>query len=167
MSCTQEHWLGSNRTSDLRHYRIVNTQIAIAGLWIFINMHRCFNWLQPMSWHYEEIHGSVDWFSTIKLHEPIVASDCACAHDISNRLIQVEVSMYLGQTDPGPGSWDVETAHKRQLSIYGINKILLTHGKLLIADLISDDLEQIYRRNQFGTTPRLKSLNCTLTYLTL
>ena len=65
-----------------------------------------------MSWHYEEIKSSVDWFLPIKFHKPTIASDathCACAHDMSIRPIQVEITLYLGQTDPG--SWDVETAY--------------------------------------------------------
>jgi len=36
--------------------------------------------------------------------QPTIASDpthCAFAHDMSIRLIQVEVALYLGQTDPG------------------------------------------------------------------
>jgi len=41
------------------------------------------------SWHYEEIKSAVAWFSPIKP-------------------IHVEVTLYLGQTDPG--GWDVESA---------------------------------------------------------
>ena len=64
------------------------------------------------SWHYEEIKSSAAWLSSIKLLKPTIASDpthCACAHDISIRPIKVEVTSYLGQTNPG--SWDVESAH--------------------------------------------------------
>ena len=42
---------------------------------------------------------------------------CACAHDMSIRAIQVEVTLYLGQTDPG--CWDVESAYlQTYLSIH-------------------------------------------------
>ncbi len=78
-----------------------------------------------MSWHYEEIKSSVAWFSPIKLHKPTIASDpthCACAHDMSIRPIQVEVTLYLGQTDPG--SWDVESAYCYKYNIKYI--IMLT-----------------------------------------
>ena len=34
---------------------------------------------------------------------------CACAHEMSIRLIQVEVTLYLGQTDPE--SWDIESVY--------------------------------------------------------
>jgi len=40
----------------------------------------------------------------MKLHKPTIASyptHCACAYDMSIRPIQVEVTLYLGQTDPG------------------------------------------------------------------
>ena len=66
-----------------------------------------------MSWHYEEIKNSQDWISPIKVHKPTIASDqtlCACAHDMTIRPIQIEVTMYLNPTDPG--SWDFEMAYK-------------------------------------------------------
>ena len=68
-----------------------------------------------MSWHYEEIKSSVDWFSPIKLCKPAIAIDptgpnhCACAQNMLVRPIQVEVTLYLGQTDPW--SWDIQTAY--------------------------------------------------------
>jgi len=38
---------------------------------------------------------------------------CACAHDMSIRAIQVEATLYLGETDPG--SRDVESAYTLSL----------------------------------------------------
>jgi len=40
----------------------------------------------------------------MKLQKPTIGNDtthCACAHDMSIRPIQVEVTLCLGQTDPG------------------------------------------------------------------
>ena len=85
--------------------RIVNTQLPIAGLWSFIGVHCCYDLLQR---YHEEIKSSVAWFSRIKLHKPTIASDRLSAHVHKTQPIQVEVTLYLGQTDPG--RWDVELA---------------------------------------------------------
>jgi len=48
--------------------------------------------------------GIVNFCEDIKLRKPVTASDpthCARAHDLSIRPIQVEVTLYLGQTDIG------------------------------------------------------------------
>jgi len=66
-SCAHAQVVGSPIPPSYATDRMVNSQHAIVGLWSFIGMHRCYYFYSTISWHYQEIKSSADWFSPINL----------------------------------------------------------------------------------------------------
>ena len=82
-SCAQAHWVRSNRTLELCHWRNCKHYCRFMKFYkLSVWPHRpvattCYN---TKSWHWEEIKSSVASFSLIKLHKPAISSARLTAH---------------------------------------------------------------------------------------